>query len=112
MAATPFASDSKIGVILSKLSKIVRTSKPLLQVINAGQNGICSWTILHERIPFVIACKPDFVTILIGYNDVRGVYRADWAIELLKGFAHYLFGLSWNDFSKCIRNKASRLTVC
>jgi len=83
MEGESFPSASKIGVALSKIG---RTPKMLLRVINAGQNNICSWTILHERIPFVIACKPDFVTVLIGTNDMRGLYRADWANELVKGW--------------------------
>ena len=81
--AESFPPASKIRVALSKID---RSPKTLLRVINAGQNNICSWTILHERIPFVIACKPDFVTVLIGTNDMRGLYRADWAHELVKGW--------------------------
>ncbi len=43
---------------------------PDYQVFNAGINSDLTYTLLH-RIDDVIACKPNFVTILIGTNDVN-----------------------------------------
>lgn len=40
------------------------------QVFNAGINSDLTYTLLR-RIDEVIACKPDFITILIGTNDVN-----------------------------------------
>jgi len=41
-----------------------------LWVVNAGQNCITSHTILDERLKKALDCYPDFITILIGTNDV------------------------------------------
>lgn len=43
---------------------------PDYQVLNAGINSDLTYTLLR-RIDDVIACKPDFITILIGTNDVN-----------------------------------------
>ncbi len=43
---------------------------PDYQVFNAGINSDLTYTLLH-RIDDVIACKPDYITILIGTNDVN-----------------------------------------
>lgn len=40
------------------------------QIFNAGINSDLTYTLLR-RIDEVIACKPDFITILIGTNDVN-----------------------------------------
>lgn len=40
------------------------------QVFNTGINSDLTYTLLH-RIDDVIACKPNFITILIGTNDVN-----------------------------------------
>jgi lysophospholipase L1-like esterase len=43
---------------------------PDYQFINAGRNSDLTYTLLN-RIDDVIACKPDFINILIGTNDVN-----------------------------------------
>lgn len=43
---------------------------PDYQFINAGKNSDLTYTLLN-RIDDVIACKPDFINILIGTNDVN-----------------------------------------
>ena len=53
--------------------------KKKLRVINAGQNSICTHTILHERVEQVLACRPDFLFVMIGTNDIMAMYRKDWA---------------------------------
>jgi len=39
-------------------------------VINAGINQELAWNLL-QRVDEIVKCKPDFVTILIGINDVN-----------------------------------------
>ena len=48
----------------------LRSQMPDYQVFNAGINSDLTYTLLR-RIEDVIACKPDFITILIGTNDVN-----------------------------------------
>ena len=43
---------------------------PDFQIFNAGKNSDLTYTLL-QRIDDVIACKPDYITILIGTNDVN-----------------------------------------
>src|SRR6218665_1058966 len=40
-----------------------------LQVLNAGVNSDLTYSLL-QRIDDVIACQPDFITVLAGTNDV------------------------------------------
>lgn len=46
-----------------------RLSNKGFQFINAGVNGDLAYNVL-QRLNSVIACQPDFVTILVGTNDV------------------------------------------
>ena len=54
---------------------------PNLLVVNAGHNSVCTHTVLHEKVNHVLACKPDYIFIMIGSNDAMAVYRDDWARE-------------------------------
>ena len=54
-----------------------------LWVVNAGQNGITSHTILRERLNHALGCYPDFVCVWIGMNDVRAMYSSVWAREVV-----------------------------
>ncbi|RYU93280.1 SGNH/GDSL hydrolase family protein [Emticicia agri] len=47
-----------------------------LQVLNAGINSDLTFSLL-KRIDDVIACQPDFITILIGTNDVNATMKKD-----------------------------------
>ena len=49
-----------------------------LEVVNAGRNSICTLPLLKLMIPEVIECHPEYVCILIGTNDIKGVYNAEW----------------------------------
>jgi acyl-CoA thioesterase I len=40
-------------------------------VVNAGQNGICTHTIWHERLNTALNVYPDYILLLIGTNDVQ-----------------------------------------
>eukprot|EP00578_Thalassiosira_sp_NH16_P007249 CAMPEP_0181125022 /NCGR_PEP_ID=MMETSP1071-20121207/26816_1 /TAXON_ID=35127 /ORGANISM="Thalassiosira sp., Strain NH16" /LENGTH=372 /DNA_ID=CAMNT_0023210413 /DNA_START=86 /DNA_END=1204 /DNA_ORIENTATION=+ len=53
-----------------------------LAIVNAGQNGICTETVLQRKVEHVIACRPKYIFIMIGTNDVRAVYRKDWGDQL------------------------------
>ena len=46
-----------------------RLGKDDYHIINAGLNAELSYNVL-KRLESIIACKPDFVTILLGTNDV------------------------------------------
>ncbi|KAK1742866.1 hypothetical protein QTG54_006463 [Skeletonema marinoi] len=52
-----------------------------VNVVNAGQNSICTHTVLHEKVYDVVACQPDYIFIMIGTNDAMAIYRDDWAQE-------------------------------
>ena len=46
---------------------------PSFQVLNAGLNSDLSFSLL-KRLDDVILCKPDFITIMIGTNDINASY--------------------------------------
>lgn len=50
-----------------------------LWVVNLAQNFLCSYTVYHERLPTVLSCHPDWVTIMIGSNDVRAMYKKEYS---------------------------------
>lgn len=46
---------------------------PHFQIFNAGLNSDLSFSLL-KRVEDVIACNPDFITILIGTNDINAAF--------------------------------------
>lgn len=56
-----------------------------LWVINAGQNGIDTWTTLQEHVDWVLVCNPDYVLIMIGSNDIQCFYKplCSWHEQLV-----------------------------
>lgn len=44
-----------------------------IMVVNAGINGETAWNVL-KRADEIIACNPDYITILIGTNDTNGTF--------------------------------------
>ena len=44
-----------------------------ITVVNAGINGETAWNVL-KRADDIIACNPDYITILIGTNDANGTF--------------------------------------
>ena len=46
---------------------------PTFQIFNAGLNSDLSFSLL-KRLEDVILCKPDFITIMIGTNDINASY--------------------------------------
>lgn len=47
------------------------------QFINAGRNNDLAHNVL-KRIDAVVACQPDFVTLLVGTNDVNARFSRRW----------------------------------
>ena len=68
------------GIIPALMAR-QRCNRNSLKVVNAGQNSICTHTVLNEKMDHVITCRPDYVFVLIGTNDVMAMYRQDWANE-------------------------------
>jgi lysophospholipase L1-like esterase len=46
-------------------------------VVNAGINGQHAYNIFH-RIDEVIACKPQWVCLMVGTNDWKGIFNPVW----------------------------------
>jgi lysophospholipase L1-like esterase len=65
-----------------------KTFSDPLWVVNAGQNGLTSYVILHERLQKAMGVFPDFVLIFLGTNDVRAMYKSMWSKEMV--YAHEL----------------------
>ena len=68
-----FGDSITSNTLASDYVKIVQNSynKKSLYAINGGENRDLSYNLL-QRIDSVINCQPDFVTILIGTNDMYG----------------------------------------
>lgn len=54
-----------------------------LYVINAGQNSLPTHMVAKERVGPILECQPDYVVVLIGTNDVLGMYFP-WYGSLLR----------------------------
>ena len=54
---------------VEKLSERLNREHSYIDIINAGVNGDRAFHVLN-RVPEIIRCHPDFITILIGTNDV------------------------------------------
>jgi acyl-CoA thioesterase I len=44
-----------------------------IEVVNAGINSETAWNVMN-RVNDIIACNPDYITILIGTNDANGAF--------------------------------------
>ena len=55
-----------------------------LWVVNCGQNSCTSHTILQDRLQGALNCSPDYILIFIGTNDVRAMYSAAWAKQVVR----------------------------
>jgi lysophospholipase L1-like esterase len=67
----PLKVTQKIGLPPAEYGK---TFADPIWVVNAGQNNITSYTILHERLKLALSVYPDYIVILIGTNDVSAMY--------------------------------------
>ncbi len=64
-----FGDSITHGVLSADYVQILRQEYPEYTFINAGINGELAWNLL-QRSSEVIACDPDYITILAGTNDV------------------------------------------
>ncbi len=55
-------------------------------VVTCAQNSLASETVAQERVHHAIACRPDFVCVMIGTNDIRGVYNKEWGAKTRSTF--------------------------
>jgi len=58
------------GAISVSYVDMLRKARPDLDFVNAGVNSELAYN-LSQRLDEVIACRPDYVTILIGTNDAN-----------------------------------------
>ncbi|MEX2682663.1 MAG: SGNH/GDSL hydrolase family protein [Candidatus Sigynarchaeota archaeon] len=69
------------------LRRRLNNAGKVVDVINAGVNSQLAWNVL-QNIDDIVACNPDYVTILIGTNDVNSTldpinektYRRQWKL--------------------------------
>jgi len=52
--------------------------KKELDVVVCAQNSIATETVDVERVGWSLECKPSYVSILIGTNDIKGIYLPEW----------------------------------
>ena len=71
----PIRLSQRLG--LSEVPKAQPFQDPLW-VLNAGQNLITSHTVL-ERVEATLSCHPDYLLLMIGTNDCRGMYKKSWS---------------------------------
>jgi len=57
---------------------MIQAKRGDLDVVNCGQNSILTYTVLKERVAWVAACDPAYVSVMIGTNDVKGIYKKEW----------------------------------
>jgi acyl-CoA thioesterase-1 len=69
----------KLGMELPKYGS---TFADPVWVVNCGQNGITSETILKERMNAALGVYPDYMMIMIGTNDVRAMYKKSWGKDI------------------------------
>ncbi|GMH94261.1 hypothetical protein TL16_g12858 [Triparma laevis f. inornata] len=85
--ALVFLGDSITHQKLSgEFCKMVAKAKPELSIVNCGQNSIGTDTIVVERVDWVVACEPKFVSVMIGTNDIKGIYKPEWAEGTISNF--------------------------
>jgi lysophospholipase L1-like esterase len=77
-------SANWVDTISHQLEGQKQTKLRKLLVVNAGQSSICTHTILNERLDHVMDCRPDFVFVMIGTNDVMAIYRQDWVKDKMR----------------------------
>jgi lysophospholipase L1-like esterase len=71
-----------------------------LYVVNAGQNSLTSRVIVRERIKPALECRPDYVVVMIGTNDVLGMYMDRYGRHLRQSFKLKEEEPSWDAFER------------
>ncbi|GMH72095.1 hypothetical protein TrST_g750 [Triparma strigata] len=86
--ALVFLGDSITHQTLSgEFCKMVAKAKQELAIVNCGQNSIATDTVLNERVDWVVACDPKYVSVMIGTNDIKGIYKPEWAEGTIENFS-------------------------
>lgn len=78
------------------LGRRLRKAGRVMDVINAGVNSQLAWNVL-QNIDDIVACNPDYVTILIGTNDAHSTldpanersYMRQWKLPRVPDAAWY-----------------------
>ncbi len=79
-----FLGDSLThGRVSANFVDLVAAHRPDLSVINAGINTELAYN-MHRRLPAVLACRPKFVVVLGGTNDVNATLNARKEQEYLR----------------------------
>jgi lysophospholipase L1-like esterase len=78
------------------LKRRLKKSGKVMDLINAGINGQLAWNVV-QNIDDIVACNPDYVTILIGTNDAHSTldpanersYVRQWKLPQVPDAAWY-----------------------
>ncbi|OHD77297.1 MAG: hypothetical protein A3J97_13700 [Spirochaetes bacterium RIFOXYC1_FULL_54_7] len=70
------------GILSANYVDMLATRMPEVEFINAGINSELAYN-LHARLGQIIALKPDFISILIGSNDVNATFGLAKALNYL-----------------------------
>ncbi len=78
--------------------KLAYVGNPIT-LVNLAQSGATSKTVLEQQVPQALKENPDYVTLLIGINDVRGWYSQD---KFTSNFQQIINDLSRNPKTEII----------
>ncbi|MDX9957911.1 MAG: GDSL-type esterase/lipase family protein [Spirochaetia bacterium] len=70
------------GILSANYVDMLATRLPEVEFVNAGINSELAYN-LHARLDQIIALKPDFISILIGSNDVNATFGLAKALNYL-----------------------------
>jgi hypothetical protein len=92
---------------------------PSTTVVTCAQNSIASETVAKERVHHAVACRPDFVCVMIGTNDIKGVYNREWGAKTRRTFL-LEHDVSYDRFEENLRSilatllsqTAAQIAVC
>jgi lysophospholipase L1-like esterase len=69
------------GTVSCDYTKILSNRLQNFSYINAGINGDLTFNVL-QRIDEIVLCRPDFITVLLGTNDVNGSF----SLKIARGY--------------------------
>ena len=61
--------------------------------------SICTYTVAKERVAYAAACNPSFVNLMIGTNDIKGIYIKEWGDKSRETF-RIPENISYKNFAK------------
>lgn len=72
-------SDDAKSTIVYQIAKNLSKQYGKVEVVNLGQSGATSEDLVADQLPTAVSEKPDYVTLLIGVNDIHNkVSMADY----------------------------------